>query len=84
VADTKGRSMIAMRNPKKCRECKALFVPRRPMQPTCDDIACKMLFALKVAAKAERKREKVAIAATYWKGMTEDEIAEMAESMVQE
>lgn len=44
--------------PRKCPECRSLFVPVRQKQPTCGDLACQELFALKVIAKAERLREK--------------------------
>lgn len=48
---------------KKCRICKCQFAPRRPMQPVCDDFACKVAYAEQVAAKAKRKREKIERAA---------------------
>lgn len=44
---------------KKCRICGAMFVPRRPLQPVCDDMRCKCEYALLVADKAKKKREKV-------------------------
>lgn len=44
---------------RKCPECGDKFIPLRKVQPTCENLACMQLFALKVVAKAERKREKV-------------------------
>lgn len=44
---------------KKCRICGAMFVPRRPLQPVCEDMRCKCEYALLVADKAKTKREKV-------------------------
>ena len=44
--------------PRKCPECRSLFIPSRQKQPTCGNLACQELFALKVIAKAERLREK--------------------------
>ncbi len=48
---------------KKCRICGEKFVPRRPLQPVCDEFACKAAFADRVADKARMKREKIERAA---------------------
>ena len=44
---------------KTCKVCGCKFVPRRPMQPVCEEFACKVAFADRVAAKAKAKREKI-------------------------
>lgn len=44
---------------KKCRICGAKFAPRRPMQPVCEEFACKVALAERVATKAKVKREKI-------------------------
>jgi len=43
--------------PKRCRECKAQFVPVRAMQPVCNEYKCKIAYATKAAAKAKKARE---------------------------
>ena len=48
---------------RRCPECGVKYVPMRKVQPTCGDQSCETLFALKVIAKAERKREKIQRAA---------------------
>ena len=44
---------------KTCKVCKTKFTPTRTFQPTCEDIECRVKFAVMVAEKAKVKREKV-------------------------
>ena len=66
VADGKGREVISRTKPakpRKCPECKQPYAKTRSVQPTCGMHACEVSYALKVAAKAAWKREKMQRAA---------------------
>lgn len=43
---------------RKCRECNAKFTPIRPMQPTCENFACKLAYANRAAEKSAARRKK--------------------------
>lgn len=60
---TFAKSPLSRTKPRKCPECHQPYVKRRAVQPTCGALLCQESYAIKVAAKAAWKREKMQRAA---------------------
>lgn len=57
------KSPLSRTKPRKCPECHQPYVKTRNVQPTCGALPCQESYAIKVAAKAAWKREKMQWAA---------------------
>lgn len=58
--------------PKKCPECGIKFKPTRQIQPVCEEFACKVAYAERVAEKSSKKRAQDADRAARQKQTQED------------
>lgn len=76
--DGKARADVPVQRKKKCRICKELCLPRRPMAPALCSAGCEHAFALQLVERAQRKAHKAKLEklkpVSYWEKRAEAEV----------